>query len=436
LRPSGYHKYGPDLNLSMKEKRYLLIGLVLGMVIGWPLGFLRLPYLEENSLFLLGIFAGLALVSLLFLLLKLWNSGFQPWLMGKKTGDPKRMRRQSFIRMVAMGMVVLGGIWIGLTIYRQHESLKLQIQNKDRQVQEMAALVATLKKIDPEPLIRSLLHDVGEELKQNPGRTLRDTTIARIAGLSLAFKPLSYIEGDSLSDKAYSPGRGQLLQALVLMKIDSASFARIKTRALFAAADLEAIDLKGVDLSGINLKEANLKSADLSGANLTGADLSDANLWGVKLNHANLSHAVLKRANLSWAQLNDATLTSADLNGTYLSNAQLIRADLNAATFQYAHLGGALFNEAILTNAKFFGADLSKANLNQANLSDTDLRSINFSGADLVGVRLDHAKVEEDWLEKAKAWKPAGLKELLKQYKVENDTYDSWKRPWYHIIKK
>jgi uncharacterized protein YjbI with pentapeptide repeats len=432
------HKPGPDLNSKMKGKRYLLIGLVLGMVIGWPLGFLRLPYLEENSSFLLGIFAGLALVSLMFLLLKLWNRGFQPGLMNKQTdpGDLKTTRRQSFIWIVALSMVALGGIWLGSTIYRQYESFKLQIEKKDRQIQEMAALVASVKKTDPEPLIRSLLHDVGEELKQNPDRSLRDTTIARIAALSFAFKPFKYIAGDSLSPKAYSPGRGQLLQALVWMKIDSASFARIKTKALFAAADLEGIDLKGVDFSRINLKEANLKSADLSSANLKGADLSDANLWGVKLNHANLSNSVFKRADLSWAQLNEATLSFANLNGANLTNAQLLKADLNAVSLLWSNSEGALFNEAILTNGKFFGANFSKANLSQANLSNTDLRSINFSHADLVGAEFDHAKVEKDWLDQLKAWQPAGLNELLEQYRVENDAYDTWNRPWYHMTKK
>jgi uncharacterized protein YjbI with pentapeptide repeats len=422
----------------MKGKRYLLIGLVFGMLIGWALGFLRLPYLEKNSSFLVGILSAWVLVSLVILVLYAWNRDFLLGLIGKAAAheDPQSKRRQMFIRIIATIILALGCIGLGMTIYSQNKSFNQQIQKQDRHLQEMAAQTEAMKKIDPEPLMRSMLFDVGEELKRNPGRSLRDTTISRIAALSVIFKPFRYFEGDSLSPNAYSPGRGQLLQALVWMKIDSGSFARIKRKTLFAGADLDGMDLKGVDLSGINLRNANLRSTDLSGANLKGADLTDANLWAVKLNHADLSNAVLKRADLSWAQLNEATLISTDLNGANLSNAQLVMANLNAATFLYSNSGGALFNKATLTNARFFGADLSKANLNQANLRDTDLRSINFSQADLVGVQLDHAMVEIDWLDKLKAYQPTGLKELLEQYKVENDSFDTWKRPLYHVLKK
>ena len=57
----------------MKGKRYLLIGLVFGIMIGWALGFLRLPYIEKNFSFLLGFIAALVLVSLLLVLLNVWN---------------------------------------------------------------------------------------------------------------------------------------------------------------------------------------------------------------------------------------------------------------------------------------------------------------------------------------------------------------------------
>ena len=39
----------------MKGKRFLLLGLVLGGVIGWALGYLRFPYLEKSGSFLVGL---------------------------------------------------------------------------------------------------------------------------------------------------------------------------------------------------------------------------------------------------------------------------------------------------------------------------------------------------------------------------------------------
>ncbi len=422
----------------MKKIRHLIVGLVFGLVIGWALGFLRLPYIERNDLFLLGFIAAMALVSLVLLLFTAWNRQFLLGLMGKKTVavDSKSTRTHTFIWIMLLGVFVLGSVLIGLSVYRQNESSKRQIQNQQKKIQEMAALVEYVKKNDLEPLMRSILDDVGEELKRNPGRTLRDTTISRIAALSLSFKPYKFIEVDSLSEKACSPGRGQLLQALVLMNIDTGSFARIKRNTLFAGADLRGAYLKGSDLSGINLQEANLKDAELSGANLSGADLSGANLWGANLGAANLSKTDLKTADLSWAQLNGATLRLANLNGANLSNAQLLRSDLSGATIRWAQSGGALFNEANLTKVSILGTNLTKVSFRQANLSDTDLRLINLSEADILGVIFDKASVDEKWPEKIEQWRPTGMKELRENYTVVNDSISTVdKRKIYHLIK-
>jgi len=417
----------------MKEKGYLLTGSLFGIVVGWAMGFLRLPYIEKNFSFLLGFIAALACASLVLLLMHLWNSIFLPGLIGKKTitGYSNSAR----IWIILAGVLLLGGIVSGFAIYRRMESLKLQIQKQDKDLQRMAVLVEFVKKQNLEPLMRNILDDVGKELKRNPASTLQDTTIARIAALSLFFKPYRYIDTDSLSEAVCSPERGQLLQALILLQIDSASFARIKRKTLFAGADLRGADLKGLDLSGINLQEANLKNTDLTGANLSGANLSGANLWGANLNQANLSNADLKKADLSWAKLNGATLTLANLNGATLTNAQLLLADLSAATVQFAQLAGALFNDANLTRVNFSSTNLTKVNLSRANLSDADLREINLSEADVVGVEINKAVVDENWLEQLKKWQPNGAKELQERYTVVNDTFDQWKIPMYRLKK-
>ncbi len=415
----------------MKGKRYLLAGMFFGTVMGWALGFLRLPYIEKDFSFLLGCIAALAFASLVLLLLAAWNRNYLPELMGKKNaaGDPRSARALAFIWKILIGILLVGSVAGGWALYRQRESFQRQIEIRDKRIQEMAALMKSVRENDLAPLMRNILDDVWEELKHNPRRTLSDTTITRIAAISFSFKPYPYIEADSLSEKAYSPERGHLLQALILMNIDSGSFAQIKRHTLFAGADLRGANLKALDLSGIHLRGAYLKDADLSGANLKGADLGEANLWGANLNRANLSHADLKRADLSWAQLNEATLILANLSVANLANAQLNRADLNQVTFQAAQSGGALFHEANFTKANLVGANFTKANLSQAILEDTELRRINFSGANLLGVRFNKAIVDKSWLDKLKEWQPIGKKEVLDNYTIVNDTIDKWKVP-------
>ena len=417
----------------MKGKKYLLFGLVFGVILGWVLGFLRLPYLEKNYSFLLGFIAALVLVALLLLLLSVGNRAFLPALIGKKTATTgsNSTRTYSFVWIMPVSIMVLGGV-LG---YNWYASLQQQIQDQQKKIHEISVLAAAVQKNDLKPLLSSLLEDIGKELKQNHGRILSDATFDRIAALSVAFKPYRAMTGDSLSRQESSPERGQLLQALILMNIDTGTFGRIKRNTDFAWADLRGADLKGLDLSGINLAHANLESADMIGINLKAADLKEANLWGANLNRANLRNADLKKADLRWAQLNEANLTLANLSGANLSNAQLMKADLTDATARWAQMVGILFHDAILTSADFGGSNFTKANLRQAVLNDADIRTVDFSNADFVGVRFDNAWVNKNWPEKLKEWQPAGLKALQEAYTAVNDTIDNSKRPLYRLKK-
>jgi uncharacterized protein YjbI with pentapeptide repeats len=421
----------------MKGKKQLLVGLVFGILIGWILGFLRLPYIEKNTSFLLGFIASLLFISLLFLLLTVWNRRFLQELLSNKEGerDVQSTPKTILIWRVLTGVVVLGSIVSCLIIYRQNRSFKLQIQSHDNEMQKMKAVVELVQKTNQEPLMSSILKEVGEELSRNPARTLTDATINRIATLSSSFKSYQSIEQDSLSKKKYSAERGQLLRALVLMNIDSRSFTQIKLSVVFAEADLRGADLRGADLSGINLKDAYLKDVDLSRANLKEANLGGANLWGANLNQADLSNAYLQSADLTWAQLNEASLCSTNLNSASLLNAQLRKADLNHASFWWAQLGGTLFNEANLTNANLVSSNFTKANLSYAILSDSDMRGINLSEANLIGVQLSNARVFENWLEQLREWHPIVEKELSKSYIIVSGTFGKFKSP-IHQLKK
>lgn len=401
---------------------------------GWTLGYLRLPYLERDDSFWIGFIAALTVVSFVLMLSATWRGVLSSALAGRaKDGSS---RSTLFWRGLAVAGL-LGLLLGGLKVYYGNEALKKQIRDKDKALQEMTELVEAVKsKSELAPLMQSILNDVWEELKQAPGRTLRDTTIARIRALSFSFKPYKQVEEDTLSEHEYSPERGQLLQALALMDMDSGSFAKIKQETPFAGADLRGANLRGRDLSGIDLKGANLKDADLSDARLIGAVLEGASFWGANLERANLSRANLKRADLRWARVNEGVLVGGDLSGADLSNAQLHQANLFDATIQWARLSGAIFSEAKLTSVYFVGTDLSKANFTQANFSGTDLRKTNLNEADLVGATFDKVMVENNWLDKLNTWRPLGEQELIERYSVANDTFDSWGRPLYRLIRK
>lgn len=421
----------------MKAIIKLFSGIILGTLLGWFLGFLRLPYIEKNYSFLLGFIACIVLLLLVFLLLATWKKHTALLMLLRKNqidGDIQTTTRTYAIIWILVAVFIVGGgLLSSFLIFQQGRYLKTQLENQDRKLSEQLALIESARKSNMVSWMSSILDNVEEELKNNG--SLNDAVIARIAALSFSWKPYRYLQGDSLSARALSPERGQLLLALLLMNMDSVSFARIKQSVSFAAADLSGAALQHADLSGAQLSSADLKDADLSEADLQHADLQDGNLWGADLNKADLRNANLKRSDLRWAELNGANLQFADMNGAQLSSAQLLQADAQDATVQYADLTNTTLAEAKLIRTNFLGADLNKANLNNTDLTRSDLRMTNLEEATLTATVLNRALVDSNWTDKLATWRLTGRKEIHDNYQVVSDSLDKWNHKVYRLHK-
>lgn len=421
----------------MKATIILLIGLVLGAVIGWFLGFLQMPYVEKIPSFLMGFIACALIVLLILALLfvRKKRSSLLRVIGGASVQQDSKtpIRTSANIWILSSAFIVAGILLSSFLMHRQSKVFKAQLQKQDSKIQEQSELIESVRKSNMVALMSNILQNAQEELKNN--HTLSDAVIARIAALSSSLKPYKYLEGDSLSAKELSPERGQLLIELILMKMDSGSFDRIKQRASFANADLGDADLKRADLSSANLSSANLKDADAGDVNLSNADLKDANLSGAKLNNANLSKANLKRSDLRWAELNGTDLKYADLDGAQMTSAQLIKADVRNASIQWAYLEGALLSEANLTGVNLTGTEMRKVTLNKADLTRTDLRSANLNEANLIGTEWNRALVDSNWMDKLNDWRVADVKEIQERYSVIADTTDQWKHNIYRVRK-
>ncbi len=404
----------------MKGKRFLLVGLVLGLILGWALGFLRIPYLAPDGSFALGALSACTLLALLWLVFR------------EQLPYPAHQR----LRAGVTGTILLGSGLIGVALYQHFEKQRTTLHERDQKIQKMTELLEFGQKINPEPLLRSVLEDIGHELKKSPGRTLSDTMIIRIAAVSFAFPSAPFIEHDTLSTRKNNPGRGQLLQALLLLNIHPYSFAKIKQQTIFDEADLRHADLKGLDLSGIRLSGAQLEQTNLTGANLKSAHLEGANLWGALLNEANLNQINLKKADLRWAQLNNADLTEANLNEANLSNAQFRKALFYDASVQWTQAVGTIFSEANMESIDLVSTNATNANFRNVNMANSDLRSIVLSHADIVGVEFNRCLVNKRWLEEVATWQSLGEKELLSQYTFVSDTVDKLNKPLYRLFKK
>jgi uncharacterized protein YjbI with pentapeptide repeats len=421
----------------MKGKRYLLIGASLGLIMGWALGFLRLPVLEKNHSFWIGFGASLALVLFIISLLFVWNkSAILTRLIGKKptTEAPNTDAQNHRILWIIISVFILvGGLVTSSMTYTQSQLFEAQFNIQNKRIQEQSELIVSIRKGNLIFLMNNLLDKVDDELKESPNGILSDAVIARIAALGHSFKPYKFLEGDSLSTKVLSPERGLLLLALSVLNIDSSSFDKIKRNTTFSNADLSGANLKNVDLSWVNLKNANLKDADLSGTSFKNANLKGATLWGGHFNKANFNRANMEKADLRWAEFNEAELKSANLNGANLMNAKLRAANLSGTTFQWAKLGSTMFNQANLTDCNLLGANLTKANLTKTDLSRALLERVNLSEGILIEAKLANANVEKNWLKKLDGWQTIGTKDILASYKITTDTSGKYKNSKFQL---
>ena len=248
------------------------------------------------------------------------------------------------------------------------QNYRLNLQNNLIEAERRGALVI---------LMSNIMDQMNEEInkqKENPdfndslGYALSDPLIGRIAALSQGFLPYRYLRGDTLTDKVYSPERGQLLLSLVKSNLDSNSYLK-----LYEAAEFSNAYLVEANLSGAYLVRAKLNGADLSGANLFRANLRGADFF-----KANFTRAILNKTSFTEASLTGAAFFDANLMGTSFTDANLAGADLLEA-----NLFGVNFLRANLEGANLAGAKLGKVNLRQAELAGANLEGSFLNGTDL-----------------------------------------------------
>lgn len=411
----------------MKGLLKFLVGAVLGGVLGWGLGYLRIPLIENNGSFWIGFAVSLSVVLFVVAGLFVWNkNSLLMKAIGRNSGgqtESNPARAYRLVWVIVAFFVAGGGTISGWMIYRQNAIWTTRIEDLKKTILNQAELVESVRKSNQGFLMGNVLDKIDAELALRPKGPLNEATIDRVAALSHSLKPYRYFEGDTLSSKALSPERGQLLLALVNMEIDSASWTAIKSKATFAAADLSGANLRGKDLSGMNLRGANFRGGDISQATLCHSDLWYACFWGATANNTNLSHAQLVRADLHWAQLNNSKLIQANLNGANFANAQLRNVDLLQATFRYGSAEGALFHGAHLTEVDFLVTDLSRTILTNADLSESNLRLVNLKNAHLEGINLTNARVGQgSWEKILEEWQFVGNLASKALYVVEKDT--------------
>ena len=385
----------------MNRKAYVLILIFLAAIFGWGLGYIRLPYIEKEYSFGVGVLTTLAIISLTTLLTYLLKT--------KKSISSSKSSKKLF--WLILTCVTTGAICIFL--YQKNYTQLNKIETQSNLIVAQSETITALEQGNLMALVATVIAAADTELAQSSTRSLSQAIIDRIADLSHSLKPYRQVTKDSIATQELSRERGQLLLSLTKMNIDSASFAQIKKIATFEYADLRDAHLANMDLSGINLARANLKGATLLGSSLEYANLEEANLKRSQLSSSSLKNAKLKLINLDWANLSRVNISEIRLVGASLKSANLIGADFTGTYISYTNFRGANLIKANFTNTHIDIVDFSQANLTEAILDNLIIKRVNFTN-----VNFEKTIVNKDWFSNLKKEETVGLEKLKSDYEV------------------
>ena len=385
----------------MNRKAYVLILIFLAAIFGWGLGYIRLPYIEKEYSFGVGVLTTLAIISLTTLLTYLLKT--------KKSISSSKYSKKLF--WLILTCVTTGAICIFL--YQKNYTQQNKIETQSNLIVAQSETITALEQGNLMALVATVIAAADTELAQSSTRSLSQAIIDRIADLSHSLKPYRQVTKDSIATQELSRERGQLLLSLTKMNIDSASFAQIKKIATFEYADLRDAHLANMDLSGINLARANLKGATLLGSSLEYANLEEANLKRSQLSSSSLKNAKLKLINLDWANLSQVNISEVRLVGASLKSANLIGADFTGTYISYTNFRGANLIKANFTNTHIDIVDFSQANLTEAILDNLIIKRVNFTN-----VNFEKTIVNKDWFSNLKKEETVGLEKLKSDYEV------------------
>ena len=225
--------------------------------------------------------------------------------------------------------------------------------------------------------------------------TLSASLTRRIIDLTKRFQPYRQLQEDgSLSEKAISYERGDILSTLAELPVDQLNFLR---RCNFQKASSNALYWRGANMEHIDFSDAQLEfCAFIEG------DLKYATFYKAYLSHSIFIGVDLERASFNGSELQESSFDGCRLLFTNFSYSQMARSSFEDAEavqsqFEGADVSGSNFSGAQLSYANFYQADLAGVRFDSTHLDWANLSSANLAGINLSGASLDSAQISVRW---------------------------------------
>ncbi len=400
----------------------------MSVVVGWTLGYLRLPYIEKNYSFWAGFLACVGFVLFVLVTNLLWgksglfNSRTQTSSVTEVDDEYKSPKKLGYSWLMILTAAIVVGLAVGFIINRQDMLQERQVSLQNQKYQEILSIAVSNQKSNQYFLTNNIIEKIKLEQKVNNSKAISDALISEISGLCQSFQPFQYFDGDSLSSYKRSPARGQLLLSLIVLDLDSISFNKIKKRVSFSHSDLRGVRLDHLDLSGIDLSHSDLQGSNLKGSDLSFSNLRKANMWDCSFDSANLSYADIRQGILSWSEMNNVTVTNSNLDGCLMENVKARNSKFTGSTMQLSTLNGSIFKHSQLDSVDLVFSVLNKANFNGASFKWAVLRKADLTDASLKNTTLNHTEVEELWFNNFSGWQLEGSQDILSNYLIYHDS--------------
>ena len=402
----------------LKNWRVILLLLFSGLI-GWFIGYFKFPDILDNREFLSGVFLSFSFICLGFLLLQLSK---------KKSSSGINTSSKSFMTLTISTVMLFLSIVIYGWVSGENNILTERIEAQSQIIEEMNGQSFAEEIATANAQIPTILETIKQDSDSNNSFYLSSQAISSLARLNQSLHPRKKYNKETDSLEMYSQERGQLLNNLIHMNLDSNIWAQIKKRVSFEYAYLANSDLSEADLSDINLSNAILSNCNLSGANFHHANLHRADFGKSELIKTCFNAANLTRANMNWTNAVSAEFVGAVLDGSDLRNMNGIDCDLSHASVQWADLQYIQLNRAVCSSADFKGSNLSHSNfaesqLNHANLVRTNISLTNMDKANLNGTLVKG----NDWLELGTMVDVSGMSQIKENYTLVADSNSTTK---------
>ncbi|MCB9262533.1 MAG: pentapeptide repeat-containing protein [Flavobacteriales bacterium] len=386
----------------MKRLIIRIFVVLVCLVVGFALGYLRLPYIDEKYNFWIGFVTASAIVLCYFLLNKV---GSKLWI-----SNPKKW--------AVVGLIAFSALFI--TLLTKNKMLQLNAQQSEKRATDLQAISDSITSQNQAVILNEIINQL--RLESGNGKIISDHAIERISALTATLKPSRQFDGDSLTEKSYSPEKGQLLLAILMMNLDSNSFKKIKQKVSFAQAYLPRANLQKMDLSGIDLSNSYLKSAEMDEVNLSGSNLKEANIWGANLRQSVFDSSNMNRCILSWSNLEYSSLIGCNMNAAESENTNFTFSNVSLAKASFSNLNYSNFSYAQLKGANLDWSKLKMVNFDKTDLSSSSIINADISHSNIFSAILNEIQVNKSWLEDLCKWEISNSEQIQQEYQIRTDS--------------